>query len=104
MIVRAVQRALEQRGLLLVPAFAIGRTQDLLYLLRELEGEGRIPRLDVYLDSPMGIEATAISAPHPEEHDDAARKGEQGGGQPFVPARFHVARTRDDSKRLNDVQ
>jgi metallo-beta-lactamase family protein len=103
LIVRAVQRAVEQRGVLLVPAFAIGRTQDLLYLLRELEGAGRVPAVDVYLDSPMGIEATAIYTRHPEEHDDAARRVSQAGGEPFVPSRFHVARTRDDSKRLNGL-
>jgi len=102
-IEQAVQRAVTQRGVLLVPAFAIGRTQDLLYLLRELEGAGRIPDVPVYLDSPMGIEATAIYARHPEEHDDAARAVARAGGEPFVPRRFEVTRTRDDSKRLNGL-
>jgi len=103
-IVRAVQRAVEQRGVLLVPAFAIGRTQDLLYLLRELESAGRIPDVPVYLDSPMGTHATAIYARHAEEHDAAARRVAEAGGEPFVPRGFRVARTREDSKRLNGLE
>ena len=103
LIVQAVERAAAQRGALLVPAFAIGRTQDLLYLLRELESAGRIPELPVYLDSPMGIEATRIYARHPEEHDDDARRVAAAGGEPFGPRRFEVAKSRDDSKRLNDL-
>jgi metallo-beta-lactamase family protein len=103
-IVRAVQRAVEQRGILVVPAFAIGRTQDLLYLLRELETAGRIPAVPVYLDSPMGTQATAIYARHAEEHDDAARRVAAAGAQPFAPRHFRVARTTDDSKRLNGLE
>jgi metallo-beta-lactamase family protein len=102
-IVQAVQRAVEQRGIVLVPAFAVGRTQDLLYRLRELEAAGRIPSVPVYLDSPMGTQATEIYARHPEEHDEAARQVSAAGAQPFVPRDFHIARTTDDSKRLNGV-
>ena len=104
LIVRAVERAVERRGWLLVPAFAIGRTQDLLYLLRSLEEAGRIPRLPVYLDSPMGIEATAIYARHPEEHDSDATRVEARGGRPFVPSRLRVSPTTAESKRLNDME
>ncbi len=102
-IVRAVARAVEQRGWLLVPAFAVGRTQDLLYLLRSLEAEGRIPRLAVYLDSPMGIEATAVYARHHEEHDAEMTRLEAQGNRPFGTARLHVLRTTAESKRLNDL-
>ena len=100
---QAVQRAADHRGWLLVPAFAIGRTQDLLYVLRELEEAGRIPRLPVYLDSPMGIESTAIYQRHPEEHDPATIQITAEGKRPFVPSRFHLCPTADDSKKLNSV-
>jgi metallo-beta-lactamase family protein len=100
----AVRRAVAQRGWLLIPAFAIGRTQDLLYVLRELEQAGRIPALPVYLDSPMAIEATKIYAAHPEEHDSATAKVTGGGGEPFTPGRFAVTRTADESKRLNPLE
>jgi metallo-beta-lactamase family protein len=95
MLVAAVQRAVERKGWLLIPAFAVGRSQEILYALRELEKAGRIPSLAVYLDSPMAIEATAIYARHPEEEDP--------GTGPFIPRRFHLARSVQDSKALNDV-
>ena len=68
---RGGRRAVEQKGWLLIPAFAVGRSQEILYDLRELEKRGAIPSLPVFLDSPMGIQATAIYAAHPEEHDAA---------------------------------
>jgi metallo-beta-lactamase family protein len=103
LIEQAVRRAVDRRGWLLVPAFAVGRTQDFLYLLRELEEAGRIPTIPVYLDSPMGIQSTTIYELHPEEHDPAATRVAAEGRRPFVPARFHVCRTADDSKELNDA-
>ncbi len=104
MIVRAVEGAVRRGGVLLVPAFAVGRTQDLLFLLRELEAAGRVPKLPVYLDSPMAIEATVIYARHPEEHDTATARVAAAGGRPFVPSRFHLSRTPADSKRLNGLE
>ncbi|HSE93805.1 MAG TPA: MBL fold metallo-hydrolase, partial [Methylomirabilota bacterium] len=65
-IAEAVQRAASRGGAVLVPAFAVGRTQEVLYLLREMEEQGRVPRLPVYLDSPMGAAATGVYARHPE--------------------------------------
>ena len=102
-ITEAVQRAAARGGVLLIPAFAIGRTQDVLYLLRELEESGRIPRVPVYLDSPMGTTATALYAGATDEHDDAARRVAARGGKPFVPARFQVSRSVGESKALNEV-
>ena len=99
----AVIRAEETRGWLLIPAFAVGRAQEVLYDLRELEEAGRIPSLPVFLDSPMGIQATAIYAQHPAEYDAAYRRVAAAGKRPFAPRRFEVTRTVDDSKRLNDV-
>jgi metallo-beta-lactamase family protein len=103
-LVKAVTRAVDRRGALLVPAFAVGRTQELLYLLRELETAGRVPVVPVYLDSPMGAAATAAYRRHTEEHDAATRKVAATGQEPFVPARFEVLSTVNDSKRLNDVE
>ncbi len=102
-LVEAVTRAEIGRGWLLVPAFAIGRVQELLYLLRELEEAGRIPKLPVYLDSPMAIQATAIYASHPDEHDPETARVEAAGERPFAPPRFHLSQTVRDSKRLNDL-
>lgn len=102
-IEKAVHRAVERQGVLLVPAFAVGRTQELLYLMRELEEQGRIPRIPVHLDSPMGIAATTIYAQHPEEHDAETQQVAASGRRPLVPARFHLSTTAEHSKRLNDL-
>ena len=99
----AVRRAVEQKGWLLIPAFAVGRSQEILYDLRELEKRGAIPSLPVFLDSPMGIQATAIYAAHTEEHDPALARVVAGGTAPFAPRRFTLSRTVEDSKRLNDT-
>jgi len=99
----AVRRAVEQKGWLLIPAFAVGRSQEILYDLRELEKRGAIPSLPVFLDSPMGIQATAIYAAHTEEHDPALARVVAGGTAPFAPKRFTLSRTVEDSKRLNDT-
>ncbi len=100
-LVAAVKRAADVKGWLLIPAFAVGRSQEILYDLRELEEAGRIPSLPVYLDSPMAIQATAVYAGHPEEHDAALRQAEAEGKRPFAPRRFYLCRTVEDSKRLN---
>ena len=103
MLAAAVERAVAQKAWLLVPAFAIGRTQEVLYDLRGLEDVARIPSLPVYLDSPMGDKATAIYARHTEEHDPDARGIEAAGGRPFAPKNLRICKTVEDSKRLNDT-
>lgn len=100
----ALHGAARRGGALLIPAFAVGRTQELLYLIRQLEEEGRVPRLPVYLDSPMGTAATAIYARHPEEHDAETARIAAAGRRPFTPARFHVVTTVEASKRLNGLE
>jgi metallo-beta-lactamase family protein len=102
-LITAVRRAADQKGWLLIPAFAVGRSQEILYDLRRLEADGRIPSLPIYLDSPMAIQATVIYAAHPEEHDAALRQAGSGGGRPFAPRRFHLSQTVDESKRLNET-
>jgi metallo-beta-lactamase family protein len=99
----AVERAVAKKAWLLIPAFAIGRSQEILYDLRGLEDDGRIPPLPVYLDSPMADKATAIYARHTEEHDADARRIEASGRRPFAPKNLRICKSVDDSKRLNDT-
>ena len=102
-VIAAVRRAIDRKGWLLIPAFAVGRSQEILYDLRRLEEARRIPSLPVYLDSPMAIQATVIYAGHPEEHDAELRRAATGGARPFAPRRFHLSQTVDESKRLNEL-
>jgi metallo-beta-lactamase family protein len=100
-LVEAARRAADTKGWLLIPAFAVGRSQEILYDLRELEEAHRIPSLPVYLDSPMAIQATAMYALHPEEHDRDLKQAEVGGKRPFAPRRIVICKSVEDSKRLN---
>ena len=74
-LVEALDHALnERRGMVLVPAFALGRTQEFLYYLNELSRAGRLRDLNVFVDSPMAAEITAITARHLELFDAEARR------------------------------
>ena len=98
-------RAAAKRGqAILVPAFALGRTQEILWWIRQLEDDGQIPSLPVYLDSPLALDVTAIYANHPEEHDLEARELTNEGRSPFRTHRMHLARTPAESKALNKLE
>jgi metallo-beta-lactamase family protein len=86
-----------------IPAFAVGRTQTLMYLLRELEDQQRIPKLPVYVDSPMAISVTDLYVRHHEDHDLTFTREEQGGGDPLNAHEVHMTRTVEESKKINDV-
>jgi metallo-beta-lactamase family protein len=85
-------------GHVLIPSFAIGRTQLLLYLLRELEEENRIPILPVFVDSPMAASATRLYLHHKEDHDLEMKDLVDDRRNPLATRRFNLARTRDESK------
>lgn len=82
-----VGRVMEEGRVLLVPAFAVGRTQDLLYRLRRLQLAGRLPgRLPLFVDSPMARDATPLFLEHREEHDEDMLRLLDGGHAPLAPS------------------
>jgi metallo-beta-lactamase family protein len=91
-------------GTVLIPSFAVGRAQEILYYLRELENEGEIPVLPVYVDSPMAIDAFEIFAQHTEEHDLEMNQFARQGINPLYTRNVHFARSVQDSKAINDHQ
>jgi metallo-beta-lactamase family protein len=100
----AVQRAYERRGMVIIPAFAIGRTQELLYHLRNLEEAGRIPEMDVFVDSPMACDSTPIYLAHPEEHDEGMDALLKSGKRPLATRRTRFVTSPLESKRLNELE
>jgi metallo-beta-lactamase family protein len=98
-----VTRVAKRGGAVVIPAFAVGRTQTLMYLLRELEDQQRIPKLPVYVDSPMAISVTDLYMRHHEDHDLTFTREEQGGGDPLNAHEVHMTRTVEESKKINDV-
>jgi metallo-beta-lactamase family protein len=97
----AVDAIVERRSVMVIPAFAIGRTQALLYALRELAAAGRIPQIPVAVDSPMAIKATAIFGDHPDAHDAEARALLADGTPPLAYPALRIAAARDQSMALN---
>ncbi|HEX8190895.1 MAG TPA: MBL fold metallo-hydrolase [Pyrinomonadaceae bacterium] len=101
-LARVVNESAGRGGPLLIPAFAVGRTQELLYHLRELEDEGRIPVLPVRVDSPMAAAATQIYQRTKEEHDEEYESVLEGHRHPLRTRSMVTASTREESKRLNE--
>jgi metallo-beta-lactamase family protein len=97
-----VRAAADRKGVLLIPAFAIGRTQEILFALRELEQAHAIPELPVFVDSPMAVDATPMFLAHREDHDDEMSRRVAAGEEPLRPARLAFVRSVGQSKALND--
>jgi metallo-beta-lactamase family protein len=101
-LARIVLETAARGEVLLVPAFAVDRTQELLYVLRALEDAGRIPALHVFIDSPMAIDVTEIYARHPEEHDLDMHRLTEAGASPLSTRHLEIVRTAEQSKALNE--
>ncbi len=92
-------------GKLIIPAFAVGRTQELVYDLHQLIEADEIPDLPVFVDSPLAIDATSVFRLHPECYDDEVEQflNETGSRDPFGFGRLQYTRTVDQSKAINDL-
>jgi len=99
-----VKRAVEVRGKILVPTFAIGRAQLMLYHLAVMFHRGAVKPFHVYLDSPMAIEASKSIVSHPELFDEDLLEWKGRGLLPLDKAWFHTSVTSRDSQNLNRVE
>lgn len=99
---RIIKETIKRGGPLLIPAFAIGRTQEIVYLIRELEDAGRIPILPVRVDSPMAAAATQAYSQRKEEHDEEYASVLRDRRHPLKTRSMLIASSRDESKRLNE--
>ena len=98
-----VNRVAKRGGQIVIPAFAVDRTQSIMYILRKLEDANRIPHLPVYVDSPMAISVTDLYLRHHEDHGLTFTAKEKEGN-PLDAHNVHYMRTVDDSKKINDVR
>jgi metallo-beta-lactamase family protein len=97
-----VGRSVARGGVMLVASFAVGRAQQLIYLLQVLMASGRIAELPIYVDSPMSCNATSIYREHREDHD--LSEGQLSYENPVLDGpRVHFCRTSDESKALNHI-
>ena len=98
-----VQRTAARGGRIIVPAFAVGRTQQLVLLLHQLTNEKRIPNIPIFVDSPLAVNVTAVHRDHPECFDKETLAYLSDGEDPFGFHRLQYIREAADSKRLNDL-
>jgi metallo-beta-lactamase family protein len=100
-----IDEAVREGGKILIPAFAVERTQEIIFLLSEAWHQGRLPRdLPVILDSPLAIKASEVYLRHPELFDERARLAAEGGLGPLAMDSLRVTRNMEESQALNDIK
>lgn len=99
----AVQQTIDEGGVLIIPAFAIDRTQQILFELNHLIESGLLREVPMYLDSPMAIKATEVMKAYPQYYNNEARALAASGDDLFKFPGLTVTLTRDESKMINDA-
>jgi metallo-beta-lactamase family protein len=98
-----VKRTAARGGRIIVPAFAVGRTQQLVLLLHRLANEKRIPNIPIFVDSPLAVNVTDVTRAHPECFDEETRAYLTNHEDPFGFKRLQYIREASESKKLNDL-
>ena len=96
-----IRQTVQRGGSVVVPAFAVERTQKFLFILKELMESGQLPRIPVYCDSPMAIKAVEVFLKHEEECSDETCRLIRQYGSPLKRPGFTFALTSDESKKIN---
>ena len=99
-----VVHAVAHRSKIIVPAFAVGRTQDLVMRIKELVAEGRIDPLPIYIDSPLAVKATDIFRQHPECYDQETFRTFTSQGDPFAARYIRYLSSVQESIKLNAMK
>ncbi len=99
-----ISKTVARGGKVIIPAFSVGRTQEMVYILHNLWNEGKVPKIPVYIDSPLSTDATEVFTKHPECYDsDMFEKFLSKSQSPFHFKNLRYVRTVEESKRLNDM-
>ncbi|TAM83187.1 MAG: MBL fold metallo-hydrolase [Acidobacteria bacterium] len=101
-LAQIVENTVARGGSVIIPAFAIGRTQELLYLFRQLIQQNLMHEVPIHVDSPMAIDATDLYRKHHEDHNVQTDELEAGGHRLFAQPNVHFDRSVDESKALNE--
>jgi metallo-beta-lactamase family protein len=102
MLLNWIQKTcIEKRGKLIIPAFSVGRTQELLYTLNKLDLENLLPNIPFFVDSPLSREATSVVKSHPENFNNRVRKVIAVDEDPFDFKNLQYIKTAEESKQLN---
>jgi metallo-beta-lactamase family protein len=103
-LLEAIQYAVSNNEKVIIPAFALERTQEILYLLGEFSRAGKLPNIPIYLDSPLAIMATEIFRKNKKEYDKAARAIVEQGFDPFAMPNLILTPSVEESKKINTRQ
>ncbi|GAB5518950.1 MAG: MBL fold metallo-hydrolase [Rhodothermales bacterium] len=96
-----IRRTSERGGKVIIPSFAVGRTQEIVYALDQLWNDGELPPIPVYVDSPLAVNATSVYLAHPECFDRELMDYMRSDPNPFGFDRLEYIRQAEDSKQLN---
>ena len=99
-----IKRTAERGGKVIVPAFAVGRTQQVVLMLHSLMKQGRLPNIPIFVDSPLAVNVTEVFRRHPECFDEHIMEYLKSGEDPFGFGRLKYVRDVADSKALNDLR
>ncbi len=97
-----LKTCVDKKGKLIIPAFSVGRTQELLYILNNFDLEGKLPDIKVYVDSPLSAKATKIIEEHAEGYNDEVLDILKIDDNPFDFKNLHFIQDGEESKALND--
>jgi metallo-beta-lactamase family protein len=103
-LLEAIRYAVSHREKVIIPAFALERTQEILYLLGEFSRAGQLPKVPIYLDSPLAIKATEIFRRNKKYYDEAARAIVEQGFDPFDMPNLRFTSTTSESMRINQME
>ncbi|MCF0207470.1 MAG: MBL fold metallo-hydrolase [Bacteroidales bacterium] len=94
----------EKRGKLIIPSFSVGRTQEIVYMLNNFYNIGLLPKIDIYVDSPLSVNATEIFKKHHECYNDEIVKSLENDPEPFDFDTLHYVKSINESKELNTTK
>ena len=103
-LAEVIRKTVDRGGSVVVPAFAVERTQKFVFMLKELMESGQVPRVPVYCDSPTAIKAVEVFLKHTEEYSDATKQLIKRYGSPLKWQGFIFAQTAEESKKINEVK
>jgi metallo-beta-lactamase family protein len=102
-LIRIINESYKKAGKLMIPSFAVERAQEILYCIGKFQRQGLIPKIDVYLDSPMATKATAVFSEFPKLYNKTIEKELEGGKDPFNFPGLIYTTTTEQSKALNSM-
>ncbi|TSA15625.1 MBL fold metallo-hydrolase [bacterium] len=102
-LMEVIQKTLDRKGKLIVPAFSVGKTQEFLYVLFTLNDAGKLPSIPIFVDSPLSVNTTEVFKMHPECFDKETLQYILQKEDPFGFGRLKFIRSVEESKKLNDL-